>query len=145
MCALLNIVDTSRVKVVGVHSGSVAVTAVFSPSSNTTSTTTNANGATTTQPEPTVGQIQSALNNAINSGAYSNTMSAALNSTVINTISTYYALTTDEVHDEDEESTNIGLIVGLVFASLAISVAGVISFIYCIRRRSKITEMPVSE
>ena len=94
LCALLNIVDTSRVKVVGVHSGSTNVTTVISPSTSTTSTTTNSNGGTTTQPEPTIPQIQSALNTAIGTGSYSSTMSAALNSTVLNVDSTYYSLNT---------------------------------------------------
>ena len=92
LCALLNIVDTSRVKVVGVHSGSTAVTAVISPSSSSSTTTTNSNGTTTTQTEPTVAQIQNNLNNMISNGSYSYTMGSALNSTVISSTSTYYTL-----------------------------------------------------
>ena len=66
-------------------------------------------------------------------------MSTAVGGSIIQTTSTYYALY-DEV---PEESTNIGLIIGLVFASLILLGAGVFTFIYCVRRRSKITEMPV--
>lgn len=34
--------------------------------------------------------------------------------------------------------------IGVAVAAVAIVVAGVITFVYCIRRRSKITEMPLS-
>lgn len=67
LCALLNIVDTSRVKVVGVHSGSVSVTTVITPSSvtSTTNETTNV-----TVPEPTLSTISTTLSSMITSGTY---------------------------------------------------------------------------
>ena len=137
LCALLNIVDTSRVKVVGVHSGSTTVTTVISPTTNATVTTSN--GTNTT--DQTLPQIQSQLNSNSNSANFSNSLGAAVGSTVLSFSSSYYPLTVAA----EEESSNIGIIAGLVVAALMIVVAGVITFVYCVRRRSKITEMPVSE
>ena len=68
-------------------------------------------------------------------------MTSAVNSTVLSSTSTYYSLY-DEVN---EESSNIGLIIGLVFASLVLVGVGIFTFVYCVRRRGKITEMPIND
>ena len=137
LCALLNIVDTSRVKVVGVHSGSTTVTTVISPTANATVTTSN--GTNTT--DQTLPQIQNQLNSNANNANFSNALGAAVGSQLLSLSSSYYPLTVAT----EEESSNIGMIGGLVAASILIVIVGVVTFVYCVRRRSKITEMPVSE
>ena len=77
LCALLNIVDTSRVKVVGVFNGSTNIVSTITPSTNTS--------------DPTVPSIQIDLTNAIGSGAFSSAFDATLGS-VLGASSVYYPL-----------------------------------------------------
>ena len=82
LCALLNIVDTSRVKVVGVFSGSVAVTAVVSapnPDSNVTDDTS-------------VADASAAADAAISSGDFSTRLGSIGLGSVIEVNSVYYPL-----------------------------------------------------
>ena len=81
LCALLGVTDTSRVKVVGVHSGSTAVTVDVTPSSNSS--------------DPTPAAVAAAAT----TGAASGTLSAGLSSiglgSVISVSSVFYSLTAD--------------------------------------------------
>ena len=79
LCALLNIVDTSRVKVVGVFSGSTVVTA------SVTDSVTNPNDTSTAA-------VGAAATDAINSGTYSGTMGSIGLGSVIGASSVYYPI-----------------------------------------------------
>jgi hypothetical protein len=78
LCALLNIVDTSRVKVVGVHSGSMTITVgIGSPNTPTDSSTAT---------------VATTLNTLVNSGSFSSTMSSIGFGNVLGVTSAYYQL-----------------------------------------------------
>ena len=81
LCALLNIVDTSRVKVVGVHSGSTVVTTSITPSTQNVSDTS-------------VSAASNAATAAINSGSYSAALSGIGIGNVLTATSAYYPLNT---------------------------------------------------
>ena len=90
LCALLNIVDTSRIKIVGVHSGSTAVTSVITPSIGTSTNNTNSTNSTSTG--PSLATISTNLNNHINSGYFANVSGSALGTTVLQVQSSYFPL-----------------------------------------------------
>jgi len=80
LCALIGITDTSRVKVVGVISGSTIVqTAIVASSSNSTGGSSLA-------------QVQSNLSS--NNAAITSGLATSLNTTVISLTSTLYPVTT---------------------------------------------------
>ena len=93
LCALLNIVDTSRVKVVGVHSGSTIVTSVITPS--TGSTVTLADGSVANNTDPSLSALASTISSYVGSGTYSQVMSNAGLGAVLKTSSVYYPISTD--------------------------------------------------
>ena len=81
LCAVLDIKDTSRVKIVGVYSGStIVVTSIFPPATSSNSTT-----------EKPLTQIQTQLTNSIQSGALSSAMAQAGVGSVLSAEATYYA------------------------------------------------------
>ena len=92
LCALLNIVDTSRVKVVGVHSGSTAVTAVVGTSTSTT--VTAANGTVVNNTDPPLSTIASTLTTMISTGTFTTTMSTVGFGNVLKTTSVYFPIST---------------------------------------------------
>lgn len=79
LAALLQIQDTSRIKVVGVHQGSTIVTTAVTPSSNPT--------------DPTVQTVGTTATSAINSGSLSSSLSGIGLGNVIGSSSVYYPLT----------------------------------------------------
>ena len=123
LCALLNIVDTSRVKVVGVHSGSTVVTTSITPSTQNVSDTS-------------VSAASTAATAAINSGSYSAALSGIGIGNVLTATSAYYPLNTTE----DESSSSIGLIVGIAIACVLLVAGIVITAICCMRKRAKVVE-----
>jgi hypothetical protein len=72
LCALLKISDTSRVKVVGVYSGSTVVSTVIEAA--TTSTPTTASNSTTTSDPTDLSNINNLITQSINSGSYNTLM-----------------------------------------------------------------------
>lgn len=89
LCALIGITDTSRVKVVGVFTGSTIVQTVIvdgSSSNSTNGTSTNSTGGAS------LAQIQAAINN--NNAMISSSLATSLNTTVISLSSTLYTVTT---------------------------------------------------
>jgi hypothetical protein len=66
LCAMLSITDTSRVKVVGVFTGSVVVSAVIEAATTPTNTTIS-NSSTTSDPS-SLASVHAALNDKINTG-----------------------------------------------------------------------------
>ena len=112
------------------------VTTVITPSTNSTVTASNGTNVT----DPTLAQIQSQLTTVINNGNFSSAIGAAVGSNVISTVSTYYPISVEV----GEEESGIGLTVGLALASIVLVVAGGLFFLHIFRRRSKISDIPVS-
>lgn len=122
LCALLNIVDTSRVKVVGVVSGSTTVIAAVTPSTSNSS-------------DPTVMQITSNFTVAASSGALGSSMASI--GPVIGASAIYQPMTDDE---ESDESSKTGLIVGCAVAGVVLIAVTIVTTISCLRRRAKVVE-----
>ncbi len=78
LCALLEIKDTSRVKIVGVYSGSLVVVTNIFPAQNATS--------------GSMKDVQDSLSTKISSGAFSSTMAAAGMGEVLSSSSSYYTI-----------------------------------------------------
>lgn len=148
LCALLNIRDTSRVKVVGVYSGSTIVsTAITEP-------------ITPNSTDPALPSLNQTLNALISNGTYATNMSGITGfGNVIGTTSVYHLVapppdtttngTTNNSNGSQDtgiysSSSKVGLIVGVVMAGVVLVVGAFFTFIYCIRRRSKIAEKMVS-
>jgi len=123
LCALLNIVDTSRVKVVGVHSGSTIVTTSITPSTQNVS-------------DPSVQTISNTAQTNINSGSYSAAMSGIGLGNVIQATSAYYPLN----DSSEDEGSSIGLIIGIAIACVILVAGIIITVICCIRKRAKVVE-----
>jgi hypothetical protein len=94
LCAVLEIKDTSRVKIVGVYSGStVVVTSIF-PSNNST--------------ETPLSQVQTKLASSIQSGAFSSAMAADGVGSVLSAQTEYYSSTNDTTPSTDPSTTSEG-------------------------------------
>lgn len=137
LCALLGVTDTSRVKVVGVVSGSTIVnTVILPPTNSTNSTVTNGtNGTNSTNGSssgPSLAQIQSTISS--NNANISATLATALNTTVIKIGSTLLQISTTS----DASPSNIGLIIGVAVGGVALLIVMVFAFFYCLRKRAKI-------
>ena len=74
LCALLNIQDQSRVKVVGVYSGSIVINAFISADSSAPAVSGG---------DPNQQAIASSLSQAINNGSFASSMYSALGYQVI--------------------------------------------------------------
>jgi hypothetical protein len=72
LCAMLQITDTSRVKVVGVYTGSVVVSAVIEAA--TTSSNNTVSSDTPTSDPNSLAAINTLLNNNINNGSFGSAM-----------------------------------------------------------------------
>ena len=130
LCAFLNIVDTSRVKVVGVFSGSTTITTTITPTIDPNST------------DPSLPAISDLLSTHISSGSLATNMSGISGFGSMIGASTIYLNTPDYSSggDTTSVSSNVGLIAGVVVAGVVLIFASFVTFIYCIRRRSKIAE-----
>jgi predicted RNA-binding protein with RPS1 domain len=101
LCALLGINDISRVKIVGVRSGSsiidVSIASVNDNMPNTTNTTTNV-----TTPEPTLAQVDALLSNAIQAQTLGASLEPGLSSGSVGTFlaatSVMYLLPTESAN-----------------------------------------------
>ncbi len=126
LCALIGITDTSRVKVVGVISGSVIITTTILPASDNST-------------DPSLAQVQSTLNQNTSIGS---SLATNLNTTLIAMSSTILVLNPSS----EASSNNVGLIVGVAVAGVVLIVSIVVIFFYCLRKRAKIVEdVPSSE
>lgn len=120
LCALLNIQDTSRVKVVGVHSGSTVITVSITPS------------VTPVASDPSLPTIASSI--ASSSNLTSGLSGIGLGS-VIGVSTVYYPIT-----DETTDSSSLGLIIGAAVAGVLLAIGVIITVICCMRRRAKVVE-----
>lgn len=124
LAALLQITDTSRIKVVGVHSGSTSIVAAVSAS-------------ITNSADPTLQQV---ANNAQNSAVVAGLSTIGLGN-VIGFTAVYQPLT--ETTEEASEA-NIGLIAGVAVAGVLLVVGAIITLVCCMRRRAKVVEMTIT-
>ncbi len=130
LCALLGITDTSRVKVVGVVSGSTILSVVIADVSDN-STDSNAT-------EPTIADISTSLSSMIGSGTYSQDIQNATGYPVITTTNTLYLINPTTT----EESSSFGLIIVVVVAGVvSIFAVSFAVFWHILRRRAKIMEV----
>jgi len=122
LTALLGINDMSRVKVVGVVSGSVIVTTSILPSDA-------ANESTTAQVQSTLTNNQQGIIAGLASGV----------GPVITVSSSYHA-DPSIITQSDTKDSNIGLIVGVVVGAVIVGVTVAFVFCYFLRKRAKIVE-----
>ena len=149
LCALLNIVDTSRVKVVGVFSGSTTVTAVVTPSNATNDNLTD---------------ISNTAASAIANGSFSSVLSNIGLGNVLSATTVYNNPTPGSTYPSNKytggadasgsgESGGSGgaegsssskfspaIIAGVAVAGVIFVVGVIITAIYLLRRRSKVIE-----
>jgi hypothetical protein len=118
LCALIGITDTSRVKVVGVVSGSVIITTTILPGNST---------------DPSLTQVQSTLNQNSSIGS---SLASNLNTTLISMSSTMFLLSSTS----ESSVSSVGLIAGIAAAGGVLIVSLVVVFFYCLRKRAKIVE-----
>jgi hypothetical protein len=130
----------SRVKIVGIRSGSTIVDSVIT---NSVPNNTNPINSSINTTEPTLDAIITGLSNAVQTGSLAQTLesipglgSGALQSTNF----ALYLLPTDESKPDKNDKTNIGLIVGVAIAGVVILCLGVLGFCHLLRRRAKISE-----
>ena len=118
LSAVLGITDKSRVKIVGVVSGSVTILSHIYPSTVAGSTP--------------MSQVNQKVQASINDGSLSNQMSTAGFGNMLGASSSYYALTTETTVADD--SLGVGVIVGAVVGSV-VAIVVVIIIVVVMRRR----------
>lgn len=137
LCALLNIQDTSRVKIVGVFSGSTLVKTFIDP----IPLAAVSSGADSSMPS-----TQTALLQAISDGSFAANMTAGVGYMVLTASSDIHLLpgsTSEEKEEEDAKKTT--LVIGLIVLGVVLLLTGLIITIYCIKRRNVKTDIKESE
>jgi len=144
LCALLQITDTSRVKIVGVFNGSTTITTSITPS-----TTISGTGAATD-----LSTISSNINSATSSGALSSGLSSIGLGNVLGVTAVYikapvgssYGVqpSSSTTTNTSSSSLNAGIIAGIVVAGVVFLVGVIFTTIYLLRRRGKVIEDIVS-
>ena len=114
----MGITDKSRVKIVGVFSGSLTILSHVYPS--------NVTGAVP------MTQVNQNVQNSINSGSLSNTMASAGFGNMLGASSSYYAMSTTTT-DEDG-GLSIGFIIGITVGSV-IAIAIVVTIVLIMRNK----------
>ena len=135
LAALLSIQDTSRIKVVGVFSGSIKIVTAISPADNTSTTAGSS--------EPTQAEVQQKVGSVIGTDAFSSAVSPGVG-TVISSSSTHYSTPT-YTDDSSDDRPNIALIVGVSVAGIAVTVVLVLVLVYLVRRRSKVGNLETQD
>ena len=118
LSAVLGITDKSRIKIVGVVSGSININTHIYPST--------VNGSTP------MSQVNQNVQSSISSGSLQSSMSSAGFGTMLGASSSYYAMAT--VTSEDNGSLGTGVIIGAVLGS-AVAIAAVIAIVVIMRRK----------
>lgn len=127
LCALLHVTDTSRVKVVGVFSGSTTITTTIeAPSATSTDNATIADTAATVQA-------------VVGSGSFSSTMASGVG-TVITTTYAIHLVNDPESSQDGHPPMNIALIVGVTVASVVFLVIVSLSILACARKRARVVD-----
>lgn len=143
LCALLGIADRSRVKVVGVYTGSVVLVATIEEPITTSEedAATNNNTAHSTE----MADLQAILTNMVDDGSLASDMDTNGLPGLVGLESSLY--TND---DQDSSSStaaldkNMALIAGVVIGSAAVVAMIIAGAIYFYRKRAKIHHLPPS-
>ncbi len=167
MCALLQINDTSRVKVVGIYTGSVnIVTMIDAQPVPLSSSTTDVNSAQVLA----VAAIQTTLNNAINDGSFSSTMTSgglgavtSVTSTVINLNPSYDTnnnnnnnnnnnptnptdpFSNNNSNGGDDSSKKTKMIIGIVIGGSCLICLAILGAVCYMRKKAKIGQISQEE
>lgn len=125
LCALLGVTDTSRIKVVGVYSGSTIVKTMILPASltadnstNGTSNATSSSNVTLSSTEPSLAQVQKTLASIIQNGSYSGSMLNSTGYEVITSTSVLYQVPNLSNNSESPSSVSIPMLAGIVVSGL---------------------------
>ena len=129
LAALLLIQDTSRIKIVGVKSGSVEIIAAITPEDSDSSTTVAG--------DATMAEVQTRLGSTIGTASYNSALGSGVG-TVLTSTATYYE-DPDLNGSDDDNDVNIALIAGISVASVAVLVAIIVLVVYVLRRRAKVS------
>ncbi len=137
MCALLSINDTSRVKIVGVYTGSIQIVSIITPPAIPLSQST--------QVDPIaqyalVAEMQDKLNELVENGTFKNEMAeAGLGElTDVSSIILGEDPTQKPPTPEEETKKSTGMIVGIVIGSTATVCLTVVAIVFYMRRKSKV-------
>lgn len=138
LCALLQITDTSRVKVVGVFSGSTIVNAVIDAASLPANTTVS--NSTSTSDPSSLTAVNDLLNSHISNGTFASTMTGNVGpvQTVTSTIN-YLS------PPSDESNANVKMIIGVAVGGTVLAVVVIVGIMWMVRKRSKVAVDIVSE
>ena len=143
LCALLQITDTSRVKIVGVFNGSTTITTSITPTTNNSGTGTATDMST----------ITNNINTASSSGALASGLSGIGLGNVLGVTSVYNSAPvgssygvqpSNDSGSASNGSLSVGMIAGIAVAGVVLLVGVVFTTIYLLRRRSKVVEEIVS-
>ena len=139
VAAVLNINDQSRIKIVGVYSGSARIVTLIEPSQQEEEgTTTDSNSTSTNTTEPTIERVSTRLQEAIDNGEFASSLSS-----VSEVLATESVLFTDPTADEQAATTDdgesgpskLGLILGMIMGvAVVVSLIGVICCMFAYRR-----------
>jgi len=145
MAALLQISDASRIKIVGVASGSTVVNVdidAVQPAANDDGTTPNQ--GTTADEIVNLQAENTALQGIINDGSFAADLTAnGLTGLISASTEVMLVPEDEEVVDSDgdgvSDAAQVGMIVGIVIGSIAVILVAVFTFVMCRRRRAKIS------
>jgi hypothetical protein len=150
LCALLGVTDTSRIKVVGVYSGSTIVKTMILPpivtvdnSTNSTSNGTSSN-FTLSSTEPSLAQVQQTLASIIQNGSYSGTMLNSTGYEVITSTSVLYQVPSISNNSESSDSVSIPMLAGIVVGGLILIIITIGVVIHCLRKNNVDQELDES-
>lgn len=137
LCALLSINDRSRVKIVGVYTGSTIVKSMILPVSNTTdnSTSSNSSNSSANTTEPSLSQVQVTINSLIQSGTYSSSMFNATGYQVISSQSSYYPPASLSSSDSSSSGVSTTLLIGTIVGAVAVIILIVLTVLYFRNKR----------
>jgi hypothetical protein len=134
LCALLSITDTSRVKIVGVYTGSTIVQAMILPASNLTDNSSSAsNSSANSTTDPSLATVQQTINQIIQSGVYSSSMLNATGFQVLSSTSSYFPITNNAT--ETSTSNSLPLLIGGIVGGVAAIIVIILTVLYCIRNK----------
>ena len=138
LCALLGITDTSRVKVVGVYSGSTIVEAVIEEPIIPEEDSTTSDPVTLAAE---MAAIQTSLTALEDSGSLS-TGFAASGLTGFTDLSTTLHTNLSDEEEPQLQKNKIAMIAGIIIGASVLIAMVVLGSMYCVRRRAKVGELP---
>lgn len=130
LCALLSITDRSRVKIVGVYTGSTIVKSMILPASNSTGNSTSSNSSSNST-EPALPAVQATINSLIASGTYSSSMFNATGYQVLTSQSAYYP-SASSLSSSGSSSSGLStnLLIGIIIGTAALIIFIILTVLY---------------